>query len=136
MARHQQLWPSSFREGALCLQLTGFRLLGERGNGNAPPESYWLEVLTYLGRDWFEPVAAGAGPEYIRPPQCVGCGTRLSPAGGSTLACVGCRAVRFCSKGCLKEHWKGHRQRCKKARKRQEKHDALESGAEHRCALR
>ena len=105
----------------------GFSAAGEAGNGNAPPESFWLEMLAYLGRDWFEPEAA-PDPAWVRPPPCVGCGARLSPAGGSTLACVGCRAVRFCSKECLKQHWKGHRRRCKKARRRQEKHDARESG--------
>ena len=105
--------------------VTGYHLLGELGSAKAPPESFWLEVLPYLERDWFEPAAI---PEYIRPPPCAGCGARLSPARTSTMACEGCRAVRFCSRECLKAHWKGHRRRCKKARKRQEKHDALEGG--------
>ena len=106
--------------------MTGYHLLGELGNGNAPPESFWLEVLPFLGRDCFGPGAAG--PAWIRPPPCVGCGSLLSPVGTSTMACEGCRAVRFCSRECLKGHWEGHRRRCKKARRRQKKHDALEGG--------
>ena len=134
MRQHQKLWPPSFRRGAYWVQVTGYRLLGALGGDKAPPEAFWIEVLPYLGRDGFLPTAASE-PEYIRPPPCTMCGAVVDrKTGRSTRACTGCWAVRYCSRKCMKLHWKEHKLFCPAAKEEQEAHNALEKEEEERSA--
>ena len=44
---------------------------------------------------------------------CAGCGLRELDGGRTFKSCSGCKASRFCSPGCQKEHWPFHKSKCK-----------------------
>ena len=88
------------------------------------PETFWLEVLPFVGRDGFGKVAPK--PLAVLPAPCVRCGSERGVERPTTRACPKCHAVRFCSQKCLKKAWKKHKKKCRGAKKRQAKHDAPE----------
>ena len=98
--------------------------MGELGARKAPPESYWIEVLAFVGRGGFQ--RAAPRPPAVLPAPCVRCGSEHGVERATTRPCPECHAVRFCSQKCLKKSWKKHKKRCRAAKKRQAKHDAPE----------
>ena len=86
------------------------------------PETFWLEVLPFVGRDGFG--KAAPKPPAVLPAPCVRCGSERGVERPTTRACPECHAVRFCSQKCLKKAWKKHKKKCRAAKKRQKQHDA------------
>ena len=85
------------------------------------PESFWLEVLPFVGRDGFG--KAAPKPPAVLPAPCARCGSEHGVERPTTRACPECHAARFCSQKCLKKAWKKHKKKCRAAKKRQAEHD-------------
>ena len=127
MDRHQRLWPPSFREGALTLLKVGKRLeatlnvepakvvvlLGRQmmaSSNKAPPAAWWVEVLEFLQRGWFE-------VEAVKPP-CVVPDVAACDACGApkpSKRCSQCHRARYCSRECQVGAWETHKNECKAA---------------------
>ena len=86
------------------------------------PETFWLEVLPFVGRDGFK--KAAPKPPAVLPAPCTRCGSKHGVERATTRACPECHAARFCSQKCLKKAWKKHKKKCRAAKKRQAEHDA------------
>ena len=120
VARHH-LYPPSFREGARTVLLVGRKLVKKFGEAKIPPESIWIEVLEYLGRDAF--LAEAVAPPLRTPLRCDWCA-----ADAMTKKCTGCLLVRYCGASCQSAAWKTHKKRCRAEQKRRREAAARAAG--------